>query len=132
MAEQAEKPKKAEKAAKAAIGKPAGPKPGGTKLDLATIGGLILSIGGIVTGMTLEGGSIREILPPTAAPIVFGGTIGAVMITTPLSVLLRAMRAVVSVFLEKQQAPNLVIEEIIGYATKARKNGIVSLEQDAA
>jgi chemotaxis protein MotA len=129
MAEQPEKPKKAEKAPQS---KPAGPKAGGTKLDLATVGGLILAVGGIVTGMTLEGGSIREILQPTAALIVFGGTLGAVMITTPLGVLLSAMRAVLSVFLEKQQAPNLVIEEIIGYATKARKNGIVSLEQDAA
>ena len=60
MAEQAEKPKNA-----AAKGKPAAPKTVGTKLDLATVGGLILAIGGIVTGMTLEGGSIREILQPT-------------------------------------------------------------------
>jgi chemotaxis protein MotA len=127
MAEPAEKPKKTDKPAK---GKPE-PKKGGTKLDLATVGGLVLSIGGIMTGMTLEGGSIREILQPTAALIVFGGTLGAVMITTPLGVLLRAVRSVVSVFLEKQQAPDAVIEEIIGYATKARKNGIVSLEQDA-
>ncbi|HEY1206722.1 MAG: flagellar motor protein [Bryobacteraceae bacterium] len=129
MAEQAEKPKKAGKADKA---KPAAPRTVGTKIDLATVGGLVLSIGGIITGMTLEGGSIKEILQPTAALIVFGGTIGAVMITTPLAVLVRALRAVVSVFMEKQQAPNAVIEEIIGYATKARKNGIVSLEQDAA
>ncbi len=128
MAEPAEKPKKTDKAPK---GKPAEPKKGGTKLDLATVGGLVLSIGGIMTGMTLEGGSIREILQPTAALIVFGGTLGAVMITTPLGVLLRAMRSVMSVFFEKQQAPDAVIEEIIGYATKARKNGIVSLEQDA-
>ena len=129
MAEPAEKPKKADKAV---TGKAAAPKTVGTKLDLATVGGLILAVGGIITGMTLEGGSIREILQPTAALIVFGGTLGAVMITTPLGVLLSAMKAVVSVFLEKQQAPNLVIEEIIGYASKARKNGIVSLEQDAA
>src|SRR6202142_3811554 len=129
MADQTEKPKKAEKAAQA---KPPAPKTAGTRLDLATIGGLILAVGGIITGMTLEGGSIREILQPTAALIVFGGTLGAVMITTPLAVLLRALRAVVSVFFEKQQAPNAIIEEIIGYATKARKNGIVSLEQDAA
>jgi chemotaxis protein MotA len=123
----AEQPK-ADKTKKA---QPAKPRKTGTKLDLATIGGLILAIGGIMTGMTLEGGSVREILQPTAALIVFGGTIGAVMITTPLGVLVRAMRSVVSVFLEKQQAPEAVVEEIIGYATKARKNGIVSLEQDA-
>ncbi len=126
MAEQTKKPGQGKQ------DKPSAPPAVGAKLDLATVGGLVLAVGGIVTGMTLEGGSIREILQPTAALIVFGGTIGAVMITTPLGVLAGAMRAVVSVFLEKQQAPQAVIEEIIGYATKARKNGIVSLEQDAA
>jgi chemotaxis protein MotA len=120
----AEKPKKTKPAA-------AAPKTGGTRLDLATLGGLVLAVGGILAGMMLEGGSIKEILQPTAAMIVFGGTIGAVMITTPLSVLMRAVRSVLSVFMEKQQAPQAVIEEIIGYATKARKNGIVSLETDA-
>jgi chemotaxis protein MotA len=119
----AEKPKKTDK--------PAPKKAGGAKLDMATVGGLVLALGGILGGMILEGGSIKEILQPTAAMIVFGGTLGAVMITTPLSVLLRAAQSVVSVFMEKQQAPQAVIEEIIGYATKARKNGIVSLEQDA-
>jgi chemotaxis protein MotA len=128
MADRPEKPDKTPKAKKAT---PAAPGAGGSKLDLATVGGLVVAIGGIVSGMILEGGSIREILQPTAALIVFGGTVGAVMITTPLGVLLRAVRAVVSVFFEKQRAPQAVVEEIIGYATKARKNGIVSLEQDA-
>jgi chemotaxis protein MotA len=138
MAEQAEAPKKPGKAEKGDKGgkagkggKPAAPPKVGTKLDLATLGGLLLAVGGIITGMTLEGGSIKEILQPTAALIVFGGTIGAVMITTPLGVLMRAVKAVMSVVIEKQQSPNAVIEEIIAYATKARKNGIVSLEQDA-
>ncbi len=113
-------------------GKKAGPpRKGGSKIDLATIGGLILAIGGIVLGMTLEGGKITEILQPTAALIVFGGTIGAVMVTTPLSVLGRAGRSLLSVFIETVQTPDVIIEEIIGYATKARKNGIVSLEQEA-
>ena len=102
-----------------------------SKVDLATLGGLVLSVGGIVLGLTLEGGSIKEILQPTAAMIVFGGTIGAVMITTPLAVLGRSARALVSVFVEQTQSATAAIEEIIAYAAKARRNGIVSLEQDA-
>lgn len=103
----------------------------GGKPDLATLAGLALAFGGIVGGMMLEGGKLGEILQPTAALIVFGGTIGAVMITTPFGTLKRAMGALVSAFIEKKQTPNVIIEEVIGYATKARKNGIVSLEQDA-
>ena len=106
-------------------------KPSSASLDIATCGGLILAVGGIVGGLVLEGGSIREILQPNAALIVFGGTLGAVMVTTPLGVLKRAVRAMVSIFVERKQTPNAIIEEVIGYAAKARKNGIVSLEQDA-
>jgi chemotaxis protein MotA len=54
------------------------------------------------------------------------------MITTPLPVLLRAARQIGSVFFDRAQAPDAIIEEIIGYATQARKQGIVSLEQQAA
>jgi chemotaxis protein MotA len=63
---------------------------------------------------------------------VFGGTLGAVMMTTPLPVLLRAARSWGSVFFGNDQTPDAVIEEIIEYATQARKQGIVSLEKQAA
>jgi len=111
--------------------KPKAAKGRGSKPDLATIGGLILAVGGIVGGMILEGGKIQEILQPTAAVIVFGGTIGATMVTAPLNTFLRALKRLMAVFFEKQQTPQTIIEEVIGYATKARKNGIVSLEQEA-
>jgi chemotaxis protein MotA len=106
-------------------------KSGGTKIDIATLLGLVLAVGGIVAGLILEGGSIKEVLQPTAAMIVFGGTFGAVMVTTPLSVLQRAVVAGTSVFVERSHSAGQVIERIIDLATKARKNGIVSLEQDA-
>ena len=104
---------------------------GGTKPDIATLGGLALALGGIIGGMVLEGGKLAEIAQPTAAMIVLGGTIGATMVTTPLKILLSAARKLATVFLEKDITPRAMIEEIIGYATKARKNGIVSLEQEA-
>ncbi|HTS51082.1 MAG TPA: flagellar motor protein, partial [Bryobacteraceae bacterium] len=62
--------------------------------------------------------------------IVLGGTIGAVMVTTPLKTLLRAAKCLGSVFFEQARAPEHVIEEILGYATKARKHSIMSLESD--
>ncbi len=104
---------------------------GSSRPDIATAVGLAIAVGGIAGGLVLEGGKLGQIVQPTAALIVFGGTIGAVMITMPLSVLKRAMRSLFAVFFEKSEAPDAVIEDVIGYATKARKNGIVSLEQDA-
>jgi chemotaxis protein MotA len=107
------------------------PRGGGAKPDLATLGGLAVALGGIMSGVLIEGGQVLQLLQLTAALIVFGGTLGAVMVTTPLGVLKRAAGKLVSVFMEKQLSPGAIIEEIIGYATNARKNGIVSLEQDA-
>jgi chemotaxis protein MotA len=67
-------------------------KGGGGKPDLATLGGLLLAVGGIIGGFLLEGGNVGKMLAPTAAMIVLGGTLGAVMITTPLPILIRAAR----------------------------------------
>jgi chemotaxis protein MotA len=98
------------------------------KLDFATLAGLIIGIGGIVGGLILEGGSVREIIAPTALLIVLGGTLGAVLITTPLGALRGGMRSLASVFFEKSHDPESMIEKLVDYSTKARKNGIVSLE----
>jgi chemotaxis protein MotA len=102
-----------------------------TKPDFATLGGLCLALLGIVGGLLLEKGSIWDIAQYTAAVIVLGGTFGAVLVSTPLPVFIRAMKRLGSVLFERSLSADAVIEEIIGYATKARKNGLVSLEQEA-
>ena len=107
-------------------------KGGGSRPDLVSIGGLVVAIGGILTGLILEGGKITDVAQFTAGLIVLGGTLGAVMVTTPMAVLLRAAKKTGAVFFEKTHAADAVIEEIIGYATQARKQGIVSLEQQAS
>jgi chemotaxis protein MotA len=111
-------------------GKPAKASSGG-KIDLATIAGLVVAVGGILTGLLMEGGKIQDVKQVTAAIIVLGGTIGAVMVTTPQSILLSAAGRLVSAFVDKSPNPSAIIEELIKFATKARKEGIVALEQDA-
>lgn len=105
--------------------------PGRRKLDIATIGGVALAVGGMLGGLILEGGRIKDVAQITAALIVLSGTFGAVMVSTPMSVLKGALHRFASILVEKSDSPNAVIEEIIGYATKARKSGLVSLEQEA-
>jgi chemotaxis protein MotA len=101
------------------------------KPDLATIGGLLLAVGGIVGGLVMEGGKIKDVAQISAGIIVLGGTIGAVMITTPLPVLIRAAKQIGSVFFPKTESVSDKVAEIIEFATHARKNGIVSLESRA-
>jgi chemotaxis protein MotA len=62
--------------------------------------------------------------------IVLGGTIGAVMIQFPLPTVLAAFGSLVRVILERKRDGQAVIRELVGFAQKARKEGIVSLDKD--
>lgn len=106
-------------------------KKSGGKPDLATLLGVFLALGGIVGGLLLEGGKLHDIAQLTAALIVLGGTMGAVMVSTPMRVILHAIKRLRHVVMDTESAPHLVIEEIILYAGSARRKGLVSLEQDA-
>jgi chemotaxis protein MotA len=98
--------------------------------DLASIGGLIVAAGGIIGGLVLDGGNVSDIRQVTAAIIVLGGTLGAVMVTSPISSLIRAAKGLKSVFFEEVIDMDAAVDEIIGYASKARKSSIISLEED--
>ncbi|HTS47918.1 MAG TPA: flagellar motor protein [Bryobacteraceae bacterium] len=112
--------------------KPPEPKKvAGSRPDFATLAGILVAFGGILGGLVMEGGRIKDVSQITAAFIVLGGTFGAVMVSTPLNVLKGAAVKLVHVFLDKTQPPDAAIEELIVYATKARKNGLVSLENEA-
>jgi chemotaxis protein MotA len=100
--------------------------------DLATMAGLVMAFAAIAGGLLLEGGRIKDILQVTPALIVLGGTFGAVLVSTPFKVLKGALRRLTGVFLDPSPDLRGISEEVIGYASKARKNGLVSLEQEAA
>ena len=93
-------------------------------MDKATLGGVLLGVGGIVAGLLLEGGNFSQILQPTAAMIVFGGTLGAVLIQYPLPVVLNAFRSLVYVFTEGKSSPQAAIQVLVQYANRARHEGI--------
>ncbi|MFN7922326.1 MAG: flagellar motor protein [Bryobacteraceae bacterium] len=100
------------------------------KPDISSLGGLVLAAVGIVGGLLLEGGELRDITQVTAAIIVLGGTLGAVMITTPMHVLMGAAGRLKEVFFESPLAMQAVVEQLVDFATKARKGGIVALERE--
>src|SRR6185369_13270717 len=116
----------------------AAPKPAakakkpGSKPDLATLLGIVLALAGIIGGLILEKGQLSDVVQGTAALIVLGGTFGAVLVTTPMPVVIRAFKGLGRVLFEQANSTSEIIESLIQYATKARKNGIVSLESEAA
>jgi chemotaxis protein MotA len=99
-------------------------------LDKSSIGGITLALGGITLGLVLEGGRVAQILQPTAAIIVFGGTIGAVMLQFPMPVILQAGRQLRTVFRERNTNSLHTVHQLVSYAHQARRAGIVSLDDE--
>lgn len=85
---------------------------------------------GILGGMMIEGGKIAQIIQPTAAMIVLGGTIGGILISYPLPVVMNSFKRLSQVIFEGGTDLEALIKEILGYAQKARKQGIVSLDNE--
>lgn len=99
-------------------------------MDIASIGGILVAIVGILAGMMIEGGSIGQITQPTAALIVVGGTMGAVMLQFPLKTFLGALKQAMKVFFSSSANGEEVLKQLVQFANKARRSGIVSLDQD--
>jgi len=98
--------------------------------DKASIGGVLLAVAGIVAGLLLEGGHLGQIVQPTAAMIVFGGTLGAVLLQYPLSTVMDAVQRLAHVFFMPHDENQKLIQVLVTYANKARRSGVVSLDQD--
>lgn len=99
-------------------------------MDAGSLGGILLAVAGILAGLLLEGGHLGQVLQPTAAIIVFGGTLGAVMLQFPLRTVGRAALRLVRLFLHRSDGGAALLRQIVGFANKARRHGIISLDQD--
>lgn len=101
-------------------------------MDLASIIGVLVAVGAILGGQALEGGTLHSITQPTAAIIVLGGTIGATMLMFPGAQLKRALKDAKRVFFAAHADGAGLLARIVGFAQKARREGVVSIEDDAA
>jgi len=99
-------------------------------MDKASIGGVILAVTGIIAGLLMEGGNLGQVLQPTAALIVFGGTMGAVLLQFPLTTVAAAFRSLAHIFAAPHKHDSELIRLLMAFANKARRQGVVSLDAD--
>ncbi|GLP99888.1 MAG: flagellar motor protein [Pseudomonadota bacterium] len=100
-------------------------------MDILSILGLIIGFGAILIGQYLEGGHIDTIMNAVALLIVMGGTLGAVMLQTPMSTFLRAMRMSLWIIKPPKLSPRLQLEKILEWNQVARREGLIRLESMA-
>lgn len=99
-------------------------------MNKGIIGGIGIALFGIAFGLLLENGKVGQMLQPTAAMIVFGGTLGAVMVQFPFSVVIQAARQLIGVFVSVNDPASQLIEDLKRYTARARRSGIMSLETE--
>jgi chemotaxis protein MotA len=99
-------------------------------VDKSTVAGIGIAVAGIAVGLYLDGGQVAQLLQPTAALIVFGGTFGAVMVQFPFAVLKQALGQLKAVFMGKKDPAAQLIDDMTRYAVRARRNGLMSLEAE--
>ncbi len=96
-------------------------------MDLSTILGIIIAFGLMLMAI-LTGGSLLLFVNVPGVLIVVGGTFGAILTTYPFSQVFGAFAILKKAFLHKETTHSESINQLIEFATKARKEGILSLQ----
>ena len=94
--------------------------------------GVIIACLGIAVGATLEGSNVMAVLNIPAILIVLGGTLGATIAGTSFDTVKSIPNLYKKAFLS--EAPDLVgrVKELVGYAEKARRDGLLALDEQLA
>lgn len=103
-------------------------------MDLATVVGIVMALGAIVAAFVMDGGSVIVLVAhPTALMLVIGGTIGMTMIGFPMSQMSKLHKIIMSGFFPpKMEPPEKLVEALVAMAEKARKEGLLALQDDVA
>ena len=98
------------------------------RIDLLTILGLTIGLSAILLGQQLEGGEISTLVNGPAALIVIGGTLGAVMLQSPMMVFIRAIKMLWWTIITPHFDSEAAIQKIISWSNIARREGLLGLE----
>ena len=100
------------------------------RLELATVFGIPAAIAIVLLAQVLEGAPTRALWQPTAALVVFGGTLAAVLISYPPAVVRQtalAIRGTLTVHVEPVEA---LIDQIVRCSLISRRKGMIALESE--
>jgi len=99
-------------------------------MDKLSVAGLIIAILAITIGFTIEGGAASALFELPAFIIVFGGTLGAVLLQSSSVQFIHAVTLLKWVFFPPKYDVEEGIEKIVDWAEKARESGYLSLERE--
>ncbi len=97
-------------------------------MDKLTLMGMVIGLVGILTGQLLEGGDFLILFQMAAFLIVFCGTLGAVMVQSPMNVFVMAIKMGRWAFVPPKINPRLRARQLVDWSILARRNGLLALE----
>lgn len=98
-------------------------------MDMSTVVGILLGVGGILAGNLFEGGHFSSLVQGTAAIIVIGGTLGATLVGNRLNHIQMAFEYLKVVFQkDDRERLSLIAKEIVTCSSLAKKESILSIE----
>jgi chemotaxis protein MotA len=97
-------------------------------VDIGTVIGFVIAIGAILGSMLIGGQSPGGLINFPSLFVVFGGTIGATLVSFPLARMLKVHTVVLKSLFAKPVDPVETIRDLVRYAEVARREGILSLE----
>ena len=97
-------------------------------MDLSTLIGTLLAFGLVLVSMAGGSGGIASFIHAGSIMIVFGGTIGVIMMNFTLADVKGMVKVIMRTYLFKLNTPAEEIERVIEYANLARKEGLLALE----
>jgi len=98
-------------------------------MDGLTLLGLVIGFCAIIFGQMSEGGTFMSLVNLPAFMIVMGGTLGAVMVQTPLVTFKRAFRILPWIFRPPHYSFIHTRDHLLDLAKISRQFGILALEQ---
>jgi chemotaxis protein MotA len=104
----------------------------GPRLDLSTFASLGLIAGVVIAAQMYEGSSVSALVQPTAALVVIGGTIAAVLLSFPWPVLSRTWRAIKSVTRVTAEPEQGIVTKFEQMAVRVLRKGVLAIEPDIA
>lgn len=99
-------------------------------MDIATLSGIVSGLALLVWAIT-RGGPISEFVHWPSLAITIGGIFAATLINYPLQRVLGVFRVARHVFVRRPRDPARLIELLTGFAERARREGLLSLEDSA-
>ncbi|GAB4558634.1 MAG: flagellar motor protein [Anaerolineae bacterium] len=101
-------------------------------MNLATIIGLVVAFASILVAVIIEGGELVALLNLPGALIVFGGTVGAALVSFPQDIVMMLPKLIALTFKSHSHDVEGLVEQLVGLADKARRQGLLSLEEEEA